>query len=239
MSALWACKTSSRSLGAASRLSAAECELLSGNRIAWMSAMCVPENVTRTWTSPQRLRATGPVTVFPSEVVVVVLGGSVVVVESGKADVRGGSDVVGASDVVVDSATSGAAPVGAGEVWKFARRTRPPAVAARTGTARRMRSPGSPYDAVGSESGRLARLWYCRDHPAEPCGLFQPTRDVLSLLLKIETRMSMVSSDASRVGATSRRQAADGSMERAMKRPRGSVSRSGGRRARGERGAVI
>src|SRR4051812_15435321 len=115
MSALWACKTSSRSLGAASRLSAAECELLSGNRIAWMSSMCVPENVTRTWTSPQRLRATGPATVFPSEVVVVVLGGGVVVVESGRTDVREGADVVGSSDVVVeeDSATSGAAPVGA------------------------------------------------------------------------------------------------------------------------------
>ena len=72
----------------------------------------------------------------PGEVVAVVFCGRVVVDDAGGTEVVGTTLDVGSRVVVVPGALSFAAPVGAGDVWKFAKRTRPPAVAARTGTVR-------------------------------------------------------------------------------------------------------
>src|SRR4051812_19929677 len=89
--------------------------------------MRLPCSVTSTCTSPYSLLATGPsiTRVAPGAVVV----GAVV----DPPELRRGADVV-----VVDGAAVVVAVSATGLVWKFASRKAPPAVAARTGMARRI-----------------------------------------------------------------------------------------------------
>jgi hypothetical protein len=101
-----------------------------GSCNAWTSTMRLPFKVTRTWTSPYLLLATGPSTVWvpPREIVVVVF-------VDGLVDFVVGGDAA----VVVDVPPAAvAAEVATGVVWKLAKATSAPPVAATTGIARRV-----------------------------------------------------------------------------------------------------